>query len=74
MELRSVTAGVVFLVVGLLFEMWRQKLKFNRTNQSGIEQFSSFGKKVFAGWLDTMLRGAFLTLALGGLLIILISY
>lgn len=74
MELRSVTAGVVLLFVGLLIELWRQKLKFNRTNQAGIEQFSSFRRKVFAGLFDTILRGAFLTFAFGGLLIIYISY
>lgn len=73
MELRLVTAGVVLFVAGLLIELWRQKLKFNRTNPSGIEQFSSFRRKMFVGFLDTMLRGVSLTFAFGGLLIINIS-
>jgi hypothetical protein len=74
MELRSISAGVVILLAGLIVEVWRRKLKFDRTNSAGVEEFSSFRKKLFAEWLDTMLYLAFLALSFGGLFIILISY
>jgi len=45
------------------------KRKFNRTNQYGKEEFSSYGGKVTATYTEKFLRGVALVLiVLGGLL------
>lgn len=74
MELRSVTAGIILVFVGLIIEIWRRKLKFNRINKFGVERFSSYRMKLFSGWLDATLRSVSLVLAFAGSLIILISF
>lgn len=74
MELRSVTAGIILVFAGLVIEIWRRKLKFNRINKFGVERFANFRMKLFSGWLDATLRSASLVLAFAGSLIILISF
>ncbi len=46
---------IIFLAIGALLIFWRNKRKFDRKNQQGIEQFGSYFKKVKTKSLDKLL-------------------
>lgn len=64
--------GIAAALLGAILFLWKNKRKFVRTNAVGVEQFSSYGRKVAARigdstiWLLAFfsLTGGILTLAL----------
>lgn len=65
--------AVIFLIDGLLY-FWQKKRVFDRTNQYGAEQFSSFGGKLTARANDNLIFGLAITLLFGGLLTLAVTY
>lgn len=47
--------GSVSLVAGVAFFLWLRKRKFDRMNAAGIQQYSSFGRKLVATAMDYVL-------------------
>ena len=41
-------AGVAFAILGAILVLWRNKRKFDRTNEAGIERFASYADKLGA--------------------------
>jgi len=66
--------GTTFLVAGALLALRRRKRQFDRTNQFGIEQFSSFWGKLGSKIEDAFIGGTSWTLLSGGLLILAFRY
>lgn len=46
-----------FLVVGVPFLLWFSKRRFDRTDSSGTEHFSSYGHRIRARLFDSVLLG-----------------
>ena len=66
--------GTILLVVGGLLALWRRKRIFDRTNQYGVERFSSFWGKLGTKTKDGLLGGASIVLLSSGLLILAFRY
>ncbi len=66
--------GTILLVVGGLFALWRKKRIFDRTNQYGVERFSSFWGKLGTKTKDGLLGTASIVLLSSGLLILAFRY
>jgi hypothetical protein len=62
--------GIVLLAVAGLLAYWKQKRKFDRTNQYGVEQFPSYGRKVRARTMEGLLAFGSLALLTTGVLIL----
>lgn len=66
--------GAILLVVGGLFALWLKKRIFDRTNQFGVERFSSFWGKLGTKTKDVLLGAASIALLSSGLLILAFHY
>ena len=66
--------GTILLVAGALLALRRRKRQFDRTNQFGIEQFSSFWDKLGSKIEDAFIGSTSWTLLSGGLLILAFRY
>ena len=62
--------GTILLFVGVFFVLWKRKRKFDRTNNFGVEQFSSFWGKLGAKTKDGLIGVTALMLLSSGLLIL----
>jgi hypothetical protein len=62
------------LIIGSICLFWQGKRKFNRLNQLGIEQHSSFSHKIRATIFDTLLLGCGGGLLGGAFLLFLLEY
>ena len=62
--------GMFLLAVAALLAYWKRKRKFDRTNQYGIEQFPSYGRKVRARTTEGVLGFGSLVLLTAGILIL----
>ncbi len=62
--------GIVLTAIGLFLGFWKLKRKFDRTNTSGVEQFSSFGRKMVATTIDEILHWVGLAALFVGLFIL----
>lgn len=65
--------AVIFLIGGFLY-FWQKKRVFDRTNQYGVEQFSSFWGKLVVKAKDKLIAGIAITLIFGGLLTLASAY
>lgn len=66
--------GVAAALLGVVLFLWRNKRRFDRTNAAGIEQFSSYGRKIAARSWDAILWVlAFMSLT-GGVLVLAIEH
>ena len=74
MESGALVAGILFLLVGAVLGVWKKKRKFDRTNKSGVEQFSSFSGKASARLLDGILFLSSAAFLFAGLLMISLHY
>lgn len=74
MEWGAEYVGAFLLVVGGLFALWRKKRIFDRTNQFGVERFSSFWGQLGTKTKDGLLGGASIVLLSSGLLILAFRY
>ncbi len=74
MEWGAEYVGTILLVVGGLFALWRKKRIFERTNEFGVERFSSFWGKLGTKTKDGLLGGASIVLLSSGLLILAFRY
>ena len=74
MEWGAEYVGTFFLVVGGLLVLWRKKRIFDRTNEFGVERYSSFMRKLGAKTKDGLLGGASFVLLSSGLLILAFRY
>jgi hypothetical protein len=45
----------ILLLTGSCLAYWIKKRRFNRINRYGVEEFKSFGDKVFAGFIEKVL-------------------
>lgn len=66
--------GAFLLVLGVLLILWRKNRIFDRTNQYGVEQFSSFWRKLGTKMKDGLLGGASIVFLSSGLLILAFRY
>lgn len=66
--------GTILLVAGALLALWRRKRQFDRTNQFGVEQFSSFWDKLRSKMKDGLIGGTSWVFLAGGLLILAFRY
>ena len=66
--------GTILLVAGGLFAVWRKKRIFDRTNQYGVERFSSFWGKLGTKTKDGLLGTASIAFLSSGLLILAFRY
>lgn len=64
---------VLFLIGGFLY-FWQKKWVFDRADQYGVEQFSSFWGKLVAKAKDKLISGIAITLLFGGLLALAFAY
>jgi hypothetical protein len=62
--------GMILLAAAGLLAYWRRKRKFDRTNQYGIEQFPSYGRKVRARTAEGLLGFGSLVFFTAGILIL----
>ena len=74
MEWGAECFGTVLLVVSGLLALWRKKRIFDRTNEFGVERFSSFLGKLGTNTKDGLLGGASIVLLSSGLLILAFRY
>ena len=74
MEWGAEYVGTLLLVVGGLFALWRKKRLFDRTNEFGVERFSSFWGKLGTKMKDGLLGWASIVLLSSGLLILAFRY
>ena len=70
----SVEFGVLLLIVGTVFYLWRKKRKSDRTNASGIEQFRSFGNKMSGVFFDGLIGWVALICHCAGILILAMQF
>ncbi len=72
----SETDVYIFLLafVGIACFLWANKRKFDRTNESGVEQFPSFRKKLAGQFFDAVLLGIGAGCLLSGALMWVIEY
>ena len=66
--------GTFLLILGGLFALSRKKRIFDRTNEYGVERFSSFLGKLQTRTKDSLLGGAAILLLSSGLLILAFRY
>ena len=66
--------GTILLTAGAVLALWRNKRQFDRTNQFGVEQFSSFWDKLRSKMKDGLLGGTSLVFLSGGLLVLAFHY
>lgn len=62
--------GTVILLIGGLLLIWKKKRVFDRTNQYGVEQFSSFWSKLTAKAKDQLIFVIAISLLFAGLLVL----
>jgi hypothetical protein len=62
--------GMMLLLVGAMLALCKRKRRFDRTNQFGIERFSSFRAKLGAITKDNLLGALSIILSVAGLLVL----
>jgi hypothetical protein len=60
--------GGAAILLGVILFVLRNKMKFDRTNSAGIEQFPSYGRKVSARIWDSLLWVSAFMILTGGVL------
>ena len=70
----SLCFGAAIFMIGALLYFWKNKRVFDRTNQYGVEQFSSFWEKLVAKAKEKLIFSIAITLLFGGLLILASAY
>ena len=60
--------GIAAIIVGTALYLWRNKRKFDRTNQAGIEQFKGYAGKLAAGLGDGILWLLAVACVMGGVI------
>ena len=63
-------AGILLLAIGAALTLVRRKRRFDRTNQLGVEQFSSFMVKLGVNIKDGALRYISLIILTAGIVIL----
>ena len=58
--------GVLAVLAGIAILWWTGKNKFERTNASGVQEFSSYGKAMGQTFLENVMRRIAILLILGG--------
>ncbi len=62
--------GLALLIAGGVLGVWAKKRKFDRTNQFGVERFSSFWGKVRVNIKDLLLIGSSIVLLSSGAILL----
>ena len=66
--------GTFLIAASAVLALWARKRHFDRTNQFGIEQFSSFWGKLRSKMKDGLIGGASWVFLAAGLLVLIIRY
>lgn len=65
---------IACILVGFLFLLKYRKRKFDRTNSTGIEQFTDFSGKVKSKTKDSVLAGLAIIFIIFGVMMLAFSY
>lgn len=74
MKALATTAGVVLLLACAVLAFKARKRRFDRTNEAGVERFSSYGQKLRSKAWDAFLGGASIAFGIAGILILAYQY
>ncbi len=66
--------GLALLSASGLLVLWARKRRFDRTNEFGVERFSSYGGKVAAHTFDVLLQTGAMVCGLAGLLVLAFQF
>jgi glycerol uptake facilitator-like aquaporin len=67
-------AGTFLLAMGALLTYWKYKRAFDRTNEYGVERFSSYGHKLLSWGKDFVIDTLGTLLLSAGLLLVAFHY
>jgi hypothetical protein len=70
MDYGSNYIGIFIVVIGLLLGLVRNKRKFERTNEFGVEIFSTYWDKLKGKIIDGILNGLFIVIFFSGILML----
>jgi hypothetical protein len=70
----SVLVGAILFAVGALLALWTRKRRFDRTNQFGVERFTSYWGKLRARSVDWVVGLAGIILLSAGALILAFEF
>jgi len=65
--------GIALIVSSIYLSIWRGKRKFNRTNNVGVELFSTYGQKLSARWLENSAQFLSMLFMVLGIIILLVA-
>lgn len=66
--------GAALIAASIYLNIWRGRRKFNRTNNVGVELFSTYGQKLSARWLENSAQFLSMLFMVIGVIILLAAF